>query len=150
FFERGLVLRGYPYLRDIENLAFSGENTLMLSADFNQPLLPDVYRRYWVVFVEDLYANVFWEAGRAWNGSFWDGDLFSPSAWTPDGREDGWQQSVGAGLKVNARIYHNYPFLMYVEAARALSGIPDGAGGTQTLDPVRLAGFDLPVTQIRF
>src|SRR5690606_15300279 len=74
----------------------------------------------------------------------------TPSAWKPDGREDGWYQSVGAGFKVNARIYHNYPFLMYVEGARALSGIPDGTGGFTKLDPVRVAGFDLPVTRVRF
>jgi hypothetical protein len=150
FFEKGLMLRGYPYLRDIENLAFRGENTLTLSADLNQPLIPDVYRRYWIVFVEDLYLNVFWEGGRAWNGSVWNSDLFSPSAWRRDNREDGWFQSAGAGLKVNARIYHNYPFLMYIEAAQALSGVPDGAGGFQKLDPVRLAGLDLPATRLRF
>lgn len=150
FFERGLLVRGYPYLRDIENLALHGTNTLMLSADLNQPLIPDLYRRWWVFFAEDLYANVFWEAGRAWNGSPFDKVTFAPSAWKPGKRDDGWYQSVGAGLKVNARIYHNYPFLGYVEAARALSGIPDGRGGFIALDDVRLFGADLPVTQVRF
>jgi Tol biopolymer transport system component len=150
FFERGLLVRGYPYLRGIENLALHGTNTLMLSADLNQPLLPDVYRRAWIFFVEDLYANAFWEAGRAWNGSPFDKALVAPSAWTPGNRADGWFQGVGAGLKVNARIYHNYPFLGYVEAARALSGIPDGRGGFLALDDVRMFGFDLPVTQVRF
>ncbi len=150
FFERGLFIRGYPYLRDIENLALSGKSTLMLSADLNQPVLPDLYDRYWILFVEDLYANVFWEAGRAWNGSPLATGLLSPEAWKPGNRADGWFQGVGAGLKLNARIYHNYPFLVYVEAARALSGIPDGQGGFQSLEDVRLFGFDLPVTQVRF
>lgn len=150
FFEKGLMLRGYPYLRDIENLALRGRNSVTLSADLNQPLLPDLYQRYWVVFVEDLYLNLFWEAGRAWNGSPWKTGIATPSAWKTDSREDGWYQSLGAGLKLNARIYHNYPFLMYLEGARALSGIPDGTGGFQTLEPVRVAGFDLPVTRVRF
>ncbi|HEX2612493.1 MAG TPA: hypothetical protein VHO02_02735 [Fibrobacteria bacterium] len=150
FFERGLLVRGYPYLRDIENLALHGTNTLMLSADFNQPILPDLYRRWWILFAEDVYANVFWESGRAWNGSPFDKTLVAPSAWTPGKRDDGWFQSVGLGIKVNARIYHNYPFLGYVEAARALSGIPDGRGGFIALDDVSLFGFDLPVTQVRF
>jgi Tol biopolymer transport system component len=155
FFERSLALRGYPYLRDIEHLALNGDtgvstNTLMFSADLNQPLLPDVYRRFWIVFVEDLYLNLFWEGGRAWKGTPWEAALFSSSAWKPEQRADGWYQSVGAGLKVNARIYHNYPFLAYVEGARALSGIPDGAGGFQKLDQVRIAGVDLPFTKVRF
>ena len=63
FFSKGLFLRGYPYLRDIENLAFQGENVVKLSADVNQPLVPDIYRGFWILFIEDLYANVFWEAG---------------------------------------------------------------------------------------
>jgi Tol biopolymer transport system component len=150
FFERGLMVRGYPYLRDIENLALHGTNTVTLSADLNQPILPDLYRRWWILFAEDLYANVFWEAGRAWNGSPFDKTLVAPSAWTPGKRDDGWFQGVGAGLKLNARVYHNYPFLGYVEASRALSGIPDGRGGLIALDDVRLFGFDLPVTQVRF
>jgi len=150
FFEKGLMLRGYPYLRDIENLTLKGRNTLTLSADMNQPLLPDLYQRYWIVFIEDLYANLFWEAGRAWNGSPLAAALVDADAWKRDTRVDGWFQSVGTGLKVNARIYHNYPFLMYVEGARALSGIPDGRGGFLKLAPVRLAGVDLPVTQVRF
>jgi Tol biopolymer transport system component len=150
FFEKGLMLRGYPYLRDIENLTLKGRTSLTLSADLNQPLIPDFYQRYWIFFMEDLYLNLFWEAGRAWNGSPFNVGVASPSLWKVDGREDGWFQSVGTGLKVNARIYHNYPFLMYVEGARALSGIPDGQGGFEKLAAVRIAGFDLPVTRVRF
>ncbi len=150
FFEKGLMLRGYPYLRDIENLALRGENTMALSADLNQPLIPDLYKRYWVVFVEDLYVNAFWEAGRAWNGSALKTGIASPSAWKIDNRQAGWFQSIGAGLKVNARIYHNYPFLAYIEGARALSGLPDGNGGFLKLDLVHFAGTDLPVTRVRF
>ncbi len=150
FFERGLFLRGYPFLRDIESLAFGGENSITLSLDLNQPLIADIYRNYWTVFVEDLYLHLFWEAGRAWNGSMWDAELFSPSAWTPERRADGWYQSVGGGLKLNARIYHNYPFLVYFQAARALSGLPDGEGGFIALDNVRVAGFETPASRIEF
>jgi Tol biopolymer transport system component len=163
FFEKGLLLRGYPYLRTVEDLAFSGENTLTLSADLNQPLLPDIYRRFWIVFVEDLYVSAFWEAGRAWNGSLWDTDLFSPEAWkvgktvadpaAPE-QPEGWYQSVGLGLKVNARVYHNYPFMIYVEAARALSPILDGQGTLQPLETVRIdigkTSLDTYATRISF
>lgn len=137
FFSKGLFLRGYPYLRDIENLSFQGENTLKLSADLNQPILPDIYKSYWVLFVEDLYVNLFWEAGRAWNGSAWDAALFDKQAWDPKGGE-GWFQTLGWGLKLNARIYHNYPFLAYFEAATALSGVPDGKGGLTPLPTVKI------------
>ena len=130
FFSKGMFLRGYPFLRDIENLAFQGENTLKLSADLNQPIVPDIYKSFWVLFVEDLYANVFYEAGRAWNGSLWDARLLDGGAWKLDGKRDGWFQSAGWGLKLNARIFNNYPFLAYFEAATALSGVPDGQGGT--------------------
>ena len=33
-----MFLRGYPFLRDIENLAFQGENTLKFSVD--EPVVP--------------------------------------------------------------------------------------------------------------
>jgi hypothetical protein len=138
FFSKGLFLRGYPYLRDIENLAFQGENTLRFSADLNQPLLPDLYKGYWVLFLEDLYLNAFWEAGRAWNGSLGSPRLLDLAYWDPTLRNDGWYQSVGWGLKLNARIYNNYPFLVYFEAATALSGYPDGKGGLAPLENVKI------------
>ena len=154
FFEKGLFLRGYPYLRDIEHLAFSGENTATLSLDLNQPVWPDIYRRFWVVFVEDLYLDLFWEAGRAWNGPVWDAGLFSPTAWNPEKSPDGWFQTLGISLKVNAKIYHNYPFLMYFEAASGLSGIPDGNGGLQPLESIKIdlgnKILDTKATRIRF
>ena len=161
FFEKGLLLRGYPYLRTVEDLAFSGENTLTLSADLNQPLLPDIYRRFWVVFVEDLYVNAFWEAGRAWNGPLWKTGILSPDEWKihktvtdPDRQPGGWYQSVGLGLKVNARVYHNYPFMIYLEAARGLSGILDGQGVLQPLETVKIdigkTSLDTYATRISF
>jgi hypothetical protein len=156
FFSKGMFLRGYPFLRDIENLAFQGENTLKLSADLNQPIVPDIYKGFWILFVEDLYANVFYEAGRAWNGSMWDARLFDAGAWKLDGKRDGWFQSAGWGLKLNARIFNNYPFLAYFEAATALSGYPDGQGGTLPLENVKIrfggrgAAFDTHATRISF
>lgn len=163
FFEKGLLLRGYPYLRTVEDLAFRGTHTLTLSADLNQPLLPDIYRSFWIVFVEDLYVNAFWEAGRAWNGSPWNTDLFSPDAWkvrktvadpaAPE-QPEGWYQSVGLGLKVNARIYHNYPFMIYLEFARGLSAILDGQGAMQPLETVKIdvgkTSFDTYATRVSF
>lgn len=155
FFAKGLFLRGYPYLRDIENLSFQGENTLKLSADLNQPILPDIYKSYWVLFVEDLYVNLFWEAGRAWNGNLWDAALFDKRAWDPESG-DGWFQTAGWGLKLNARIYHNYPFLAYFEAATALSGVPDGKGGLSPLPTVKIpiggrgTALDTYATRISF
>jgi hypothetical protein len=156
FFSKGMFLRGYPYLRDIENLAFQGENTLKFSADLNQPVISDIYKGLWVLFVEDLYVNLFYEAGRAWNGSLWDARLFDGDAWKQDGRADGWYQSAGWGLKLNARIFNNYPFLAYFEAATALSGYPDGHGGTLPLENVKIsfggrgAEFDTHATRISF
>jgi Tol biopolymer transport system component len=156
FFSKGLFLRGYPYLRDIENLSFQGENTLKLSADLNQPILPDIYKSYWVLFIEDLYLNLFWEAGRAWNGSLWDAALFDKRAWNPEGGREDWFQTAGWGLKLNARIFHNYPFLAYFEAATALSGVPDGKGGLSPLPTVKIplggrgTSLDTYATRISF
>jgi hypothetical protein len=135
---KGMFLRGYPYLRDVENLAFQGENVIKLSADVNQPVLPDIYRGLWILFIEDLYANVFWEAGRAWNGKLWETRAFDPEAWKPAENPDGWYQSVGWGLKLNAKIYNNYPFMAWFEAATAVSGIPDGKGGLQGIKEIRI------------
>ncbi len=146
FFEKGLFLRGYPYLRDVEHLAFSGENTATMSLDMNQPLWSDIYQRFWTVFVEDIYADLFWEAGRAWDGSLVKAGLFSPSAWNTSRTPDGWHQTVGLSFKVNARVYHNYPFLVFLDLDRALSGIPDGMGGTEKLNTIG----STPLTQIRF
>ncbi len=156
FFSKGMFLRGYPFLRDIENLAFQGENTLKFSADLNQPLLPDIYKGYWIFFLEDLYVNAFYEAGRAWNGPVSDARLFDMDAWKSAGPADGWYQSAGWGLKLNARIYNNYPFLAYFEAATALSGVPDGKGGKQPLENVTIpiggrgTRFDTYATRISF
>ncbi|HKP95276.1 MAG TPA: hypothetical protein VJ385_05920 [Fibrobacteria bacterium] len=138
FFSKGMFLRGYPFLRDIENLAFQGENTLKFSADLNQPILSDIYKGYWILFVEDLYLNAFWEAGRVWNGSLTDARLFDAEYWKPARHADGWFQSAGWGLKLNARIYNNYPFLVYFEAATGLSGYPDGKGGLLPLESVKI------------
>ncbi|MDB5049692.1 MAG: hypothetical protein JWO30_2763 [Fibrobacteres bacterium] len=143
FFAKGMFLRGYPYLRDIENLAFQGENTLKFSADLNQPIVNDIYKGYWIFFVEDLYFNAFWESGRVWNGSALDTRLFNPDYWKLARSADadnnyGWFQSVGWGLKLNARIYNNYPFLAYFEAATGLSGFPDGKGGLVPLETVKI------------
>ncbi len=156
FFAKGMFLRGYPFLRDIENLAFQGENTLKFSADLNQPIVPDIYKGLWVLFIQDLYANVFYEAGRAWNGSPTDARLFDAEAWKLDGNAGGWFQSAGWGLKLNARIYNNYPFLAYFEAATALSGYPDGHGGTLPLENIKIkfggrgSEFDTYATRISF
>ncbi len=150
FFQKGLTLRGYPYLRDIEDLAFGGENAVSMSFDMNQPVWPNIYRRFWTVLVEDLYLDAFWEAGRAWNGPLWDLQLFSPSAWQPEIRTDGWYQSVGLSLKVNAVVYHNYPFLLYFQAAAGLSGIPDGHGGLMPLSDIYWGSLNTHATRIAF
>ncbi|MDQ3000287.1 MAG: hypothetical protein M3Y08_03360 [Fibrobacterota bacterium] len=155
FFSKGMFLRGYPYLRDIENLTFQGENTVKFSADLNQPIVPDIYKSFWVLFVEDLYLNAFWEAGRAWSGSPADARLFDGGYWGSS-RPDGWFQSVGWGLKLNARSFNNYPFLAYFEAATALSGIPDGKGGLLPMENVKIklggrgTEFDTQATRISF
>ncbi|HAO99266.1 MAG TPA: hypothetical protein DCQ83_04405, partial [Fibrobacteres bacterium] len=154
FFRKGLFLRGYPYLRDVEHLAFTGENTATLSVDMNQPLWSDIYARFWTVFVEDIYADLFWEAGRAWDGPLWGADLFTPSAWDTRKHPDGWHQTVGLSFKVNARIYHNYPFLMYVDLDKALSQISDGKGGSEDVSTIKLhignGSYNTQLTQIRF
>lgn len=155
FFSKGMFLRGYPYLRDVENLAFQGENTAKFSADLNQPVIPDIFKSYWILFIEDLYVDLFWETGRTWNGSFANPRLFEPAYWSPERRPDGWYQSAGWGLKLNAKIYHNYPFLAYFEAATALSGIPDGKGGLVPLDNVTIkvgrdSRLDTYATRISF
>ena len=138
FFSKGMYLRGYPYLRDIENLTFQGENTAKASADLNQPIISDIYKSYWILFIEDLYVDLFYEAGRTWNGSFGDPKLFEADYWHPDQHPDSWYQSFGWGLKLNAKIYHNYPFLAYFEAATAVSGIPNGKGGIEQIENVTI------------
>ncbi len=154
FFSKGLFLRGYPYLRDVENLAFQGENVAQLSLDLNQPLISDIYKKYWVLFVEDLYGHLFWEAGRAWNGKLYDSQLFSAAYWDDSRRADAWRQSVGWGLKLNARIYHNYPFLIYFEAATALNRLsgPEGLEKVENIEIAlpRGASLDTRATRISF
>lgn len=149
FFKPGLFLRGYPYLKNSENLAFNGENTFTMSFDLNQPLWSDIYSRFWTVFVEDIYADVFWEAGRAWDGKFWKGGLFAPSLWNTTAHPDGWYQSVGLSFKVNARVYHSYPFLVFVDFARGLSDIKDASGASLNPD-IRIGSLNLYATQIKF
>lgn len=155
FFEKGLYLRGYPYLRDRENLAFSGEKTLQLSFDLNQPLLPDLYRGFWIFFFEDLYAHLFYEAGRAWTGGMGGHRLFSGSAWAGDGDANGWFQSAGGGFRLKAKSYNNYPFMLFIEASRALNRLPDGAGGFSRIPTVKLGfgdgeGWETGFTRLEF
>ncbi len=157
FYKPGLFLRGYPYLRDNEHLLFSGENNVTLSLDMNQPLWSNAYQRLWVIFVEDIYADAFVEAGRAWDGSLSNVQLFSGKAWKQSGPKDslgnrtvrpqldGWYLTSGVGLKVNARIYHNYPFLMYFEMAHGYGIVRDK--NNKNLNP---DVWGTPATQIRF
>ncbi|MFC1585223.1 TolB family protein [Fibrobacterota bacterium] len=124
FFQRGIFLRGYPYLQNTEELLFRGENTIQFSADLNQVVVSDIFRRYWIVFVEDIYAQLFWEAGRAWDGKFHEARLFEQHYWDESRHTDAWFHSVGWGLKLNSRIYHNFPFNVFFEAASALNRVP--------------------------
>jgi Tol biopolymer transport system component len=142
FFERGIFLRGYPYLQNTEELLFRGENTVQFSADYNQALVTNIYKELWIVFLEDIYAHLFWETGRAWNGKFEDINIFEAGYWDEEKRTDAWFQSLGWGLKLNNRIYHNFPFNVYFEAATALNRVPVVYRETPTAsnpdpDPVR-------------
>ena len=68
--QMGLIPALAPYI-DAGRVKF-----FAVGSNLNQPIFPDIYKSYWVLFVEDLYVNLFWEAGRAWNGKLWDAGLF--------------------------------------------------------------------------
>ena len=148
FFERGLFLRGYPYLQNTENLLFRGENTVQFGFDYNQVLLSDIYKTLWVVFLEDVYAQIFWDAGRAWTGKLKNVELFNPSYWDEKQKPDAWYQSVGWGLKLNSRIYHNYPFNVFFEAATALNEVQDVNGNFSSLSKIKMFGINTGATRI--
>jgi hypothetical protein len=134
FFQRGIFLRGYPMLANTEEYLFRGSNTMKFSIDYNQALVSDIFKNFWVVFVEDIYANLFWETGRAWNGKFANTRLADLNYWNERKNRQSWYQAIGWGLKLNSRIYHNYPFYLYVEAATALNRIHVSVKSEPTID----------------
>jgi Tol biopolymer transport system component len=151
FLSLGMGLRGYPYLQDRENVLFRGENTVALSVDYNQTLWSDLYKRYWIFFLEDIYGHLFWETGRAWNGKLAQVDLWNKDSWTGQGRSDKWHQSIGWGLKLSSRIYHNFPLNVYLESSTALNSIASSTqeGESQKLSTIEIFGVSTFATQIR-
>ncbi len=151
FFSKGLFLRGYPYLRNNENLQFRGEHVAKLSVDINQALIPNIYQGYWIFFIEDIYAHLFWEMGRAWNGNLYDTRIFNPTYYDENKRADSWVQSLGWGLKLNAKSYHNYPFLVYLEMATGLNRVLASDGkALEKLESIKVLSLETFATRIRF
>lgn len=151
FFERSLMLRGYPYLANREDALLRGENSLRLSADLNQSIWSEIYRGFGPWFFEDLYAHFFWEAGRAWNGKLWEADIWKSNVWSDKAEAHDFYQSVGYGIKLNSRIFHNYPFTGFIELARALNVVPAAGSGTglQELKTLDLLGIPTGATRIQ-
>ncbi len=150
FFERGVFIRGYPYLEDTENLLMRGENTTVLGLDYNQALINDIYKEYWILFLEDVYAQIFWESGRAWNGKLKDIGLWEAENWDESKVNSSFRQTIGWGLKLNSRIYHNYPFNVYFEAATALNDVRNSEGKLISIPKIDMFGIPTGATRVSF
>lgn len=148
FFERGLSLRGYPLLMTREYYAFAGENTLKLSADLNQVIWKEIYRGWEPLFIEDLYAHFFVEAGRAWYGKLWDLEVHQADSWGNPSKRDAWYRSIGWGLKLNSLVYHSFPFTGYIEFARALDDLVGEKMEVISQSDLKLAGVPTFATRI--
>ena len=141
-------MRGYPFLENSENVLMRGENTLLFGLDYNQVLIGDIFKSWWIFFIEDIYAQLFYDAGRAWNGKLANVNLFEKDYWDESVKEDSWRQTVGWGLKLNSRIYHNYPFNVFFEAATARSRIRTSDGNLVKIEKIDIYGFPTYATKI--
>ena len=148
FFERGLFIRGYPYLQDTENVLLRGENTILLGLDYNQVLFGDIFKTWWIFFIEDVYGQLFYETGRAWNGKYSEVNLFGFDYWDESKQPDAFRQTLGWGLKLNSRIYHNFPFLLFFEAATALNHVTTNEGALKEIEKIDLFGLSTYSTKI--
>lgn len=140
FFSHGLFLAGYPMLANAENLLISGERTAKLQAHYLFPLWDKMGLTWWIFHARSLYANVFADAGTAWEGSWRSANLQQRSTWL---------RSAGLELRLSARIFYSYPLETFVQMARGLDRVMI-QGNWQHLEPldIPLLPAELSFTRI--
>jgi hypothetical protein len=117
FYHHRLDLSGYPVLSgDGEDVLIHGEKTLMLQAHLLYPLYKELGWTWWVFDMQDMYFDLFAQAGRAWDDSFFNEE------WEEDWQTS-FRRSVGVEFRMSNRIFYTQSFDVYFRFARALDKV---------------------------
>jgi hypothetical protein len=130
FFHQGLYIHGYPFLRDSRTLLFHGEHTLLMQAHYLFPLYKNLGYNLWIFSVEHFYTDLFFQAGRAWEGEFADESLRNAD-------RHAFARSAGVEFRFANRIFYQQPFHIFINLARALDGF-NGPKGYSEITPLKV------------
>lgn len=140
FYLEGLSIPGYSdYVPGrMEKRLFQGEHTAFFRLATRFPLVR-IRGAAWIWFFDDWSAGASVQAGRAWNGGWYDADR---SAWS---QARDYSRSVSWETRLSGRIHSAYPFHLSLGFSRALDR-PDGIHQ----DPVRVFGVTTGATRVEF
>ena len=106
FFQKPLILRGYPILKDKSNYLFKGNYSTKLLLDYRQIIWKDIYYALGEWFLDDFYFNLFLEAGFVSNRFL---KTLPPlnKAW-------------GTGFELSSILFYSFPLNFSIQLGRAL------------------------------
>ena len=96
------ILAGYSYF------TLRGSKVFYAKANYVFPLLQNIHKQMWLFYLDKLYAEIFFEAGRAWN--------FEKLSW--DNLKAGsFKRDVGVELNLGLITYYRVPIRGYFKIA---------------------------------
>ena len=140
FYLEGLSVPGYPDFvpGQTETRTFQGRHTAYFRLATRFPLV-HIRGGGWIWFFDDWSAGASAQAGRAWNGDWYDPGLsLRAQAWD-------YARSVTWETRLSGRIHSAYPFHLSLAFSRAL----DNPGGLHQGD-VRIFGAPTGATRVEF
>ncbi len=140
FFHHSATVSGYPQLTDDETLQNHGERSALAELHYAFPLYTELEASLWILSIQDLYMDLFAQAGASWSdgGSFW--DEFK--------NQSNVQRSIGFELRASNDLFHTQPFVLYLQWSRALDSLKSGRSVSEVSIPL-MPSF-LEPTGIRF
>jgi len=129
YFHHRLNQAGYPFLADSENLLLHGKHTLLLQAHYLFPIYKELDFSFWTIRPRNMYASLFGQLGRAWDGMWWDSG-FNDYAW------NGFLRSAGLEFRWENQIFYRQPLAMYLRFSRALDPVQMRDGRKVDIEPL--------------
>ena len=109
-------LGGLQYMKGYTFYSIEGRKAAMGSALFRFPLLPDMRRRLFHIYLDKLYGAVYGSMGKAWDEEFGDPDRFY-------GRS-GPLRDIGVQLRLDSISYYSLPTRAQADLARGIDELP--------------------------
>lgn len=107
---------GLQYMKGYTFYSIEGRKAAMGSALFRFPLLPDMRKRLFHIYLDKLYGAVYGSLGKAWDGEFGDPDPFY-------GRS-GPLRDIGFQLRLDSISYYSLPTRAQADLARGIDELP--------------------------